>query len=102
MSKVIIYADSVVIADRKEEVNESNVKEKVKEVKKPVVNKEKEKNKIEKEINKLMEVLESLNEKLNDPEVSYNWVEYKELHDKINETEEKIEILMINLENLDA
>jgi len=32
MSKVIIYADSVVIADRKEEVNESNVKEKVKEV----------------------------------------------------------------------
>lgn len=77
-------------------------KEKVKEVKKPVVNKEKEKNKIEKEINKLMEVLESLNEKLNDPEVSYNWVEYKELHDKINETEEKIEILMINLENLDA
>ena len=77
-------------------------KEKVKEVKKPVVNKEKEKNKIEKEINKLMEILESLNEKLNDPEVSYNWVEYKELHDKIKETEEKIEILMINLENLDA
>lgn len=77
-------------------------KEKVKEVKKPVVNKEKEKNKIEKEINKLMETLESLNEKLNDPEVSYNWVEYKELHDKIKETEEKIEILMINLENLDA
>jgi len=32
MSKVIIYADSVVIADRKEEVNESNVKDKVKEV----------------------------------------------------------------------
>ena len=49
-----------------------------------------------------METLESLNEKLNDPEVSYNWVEYKELHDKIKETEEKIEILMINLENLDA
>lgn len=31
MSKVVIYADSVVIADRKEEVNETNVKDKVKE-----------------------------------------------------------------------
>ena len=31
MSKVVIYADSVVIADRKDEVNESNVKDKVKE-----------------------------------------------------------------------
>lgn len=77
-------------------------KSKVKEVKKPIINKEKEKNKIEKEINKLMETLELLNEKLNNTEVSYNWVEYKELHDKINETEEKIEILMIKLENLDS
>ena len=31
---------------------------------------------------------------------SYNWVEYKELHDQIQEIEEKIEELMINLENL--
>ena len=77
-------------------------KSKVKEVKKPIINKEKEKNKTEKEINKLMETLELLNEKLNNTEVSYNWVEYKELHDKINETEEKIEILMIKLENLDS
>lgn len=77
-------------------------KPKVKEVKKPIINKEKEKNKTEKEINKLMETLELLNEKLNNTEVSYNWVEYKELHDKINETEEKIEILMIKLENLDS
>ena len=38
MSKVIIYADSVVIADRKEEVNESNVKEKVKEVAEKLTN----------------------------------------------------------------
>ena len=38
MSKVIIYADSVVIADRKEEVNENNVKEKVKEVAEKLTN----------------------------------------------------------------
>ena len=38
MSKVVIYADSVVIADRKEEVNESNVKEKVKEVAEKLTN----------------------------------------------------------------
>ena len=38
MSKVVIYADSVVIADRKEEVNESNVKDKVKEVAEKLTN----------------------------------------------------------------
>lgn len=38
MSKVIIYADSVVIADRKEELNESNVKDKVKQVAEKLTN----------------------------------------------------------------
>ena len=72
----------------------------VKEVKKPNYNKEKEKQKIEKEIDKLLATLETLNNQLNDENASYNWVEYKELHDQIQEIEEKIEELMINLENL--
>ena len=47
-----------------------------------------------------MSTLEALNNQLNDENSSYNWVEYKELHDQIQEIEEKIEELMINLENL--
>ena len=74
-------------------------KEKVKkEYKKTVSNKDKQK--IEKEIDKLMLELEEVNEKLNDTEAQYNWLEYKELHDRVKELEEKIEELKINLENL--
>lgn len=76
-------------------------KEKVKVEKKIVINKSKEKNKIEKEIDKYMEELEQLNDKLNDSEAQYNWIEYKQLTDKIDECEEKIEQLMINLEKID-
>ena len=32
----------------------------------------------------------------------YNWVEYKQMHDKIKEIEEKIEVLMLKLENLNG
>ena len=46
--------------------------------------------------------LEAENEKLSDSEKQYNWVEYKQMHDKIKEIEEKIEVLMLKLENLDA
>ena len=76
--------------------------EKKEVVKKVSINKEKEKAKIEKEIDKLMIELEAENEKLSDSEKQYNWVEYKQMHDKIKEIEEKIEVLMLKLENLDA
>ena len=49
-----------------------------------------------------MEQLELLNDKINDPEASYNWVEYKEMNDSIKEIEEKIDDLMLKLEKLDA
>ena len=76
--------------------------EKKEVVKKVSINKDKEKAKIEKEIDKLMIELEAENEKLSDSEKQYNWVEYKQMHDKIKEIEEKIEVLMLKLENLDA
>ena len=76
--------------------------EKKEVVKKVTINKDKEKAKIEKEIDKLMIELEAENEKLSDSEKQYNWVEYKQMHDKIKEIEEKIEVLMLKLENLDA
>ena len=76
--------------------------EKKEVVKKVSVNKDKEKAKIEKEIDKLMIELEEENEKLSDSEKEYNWLEYKQMHDKIKEIEEKIEVLMLKLENLDA
>lgn len=76
--------------------------EKKEVVKKVSINKDKEKAKIEKEIDKLMIELEAENEKLSDSEKEYNWVEYKQMHDKIKEIEEKIEVLMLKLENLDA
>lgn len=76
--------------------------EKKEVVKKVSINKDKEKAKIEKEIDKLMIELEVENEKLSDSEKQYNWVEYKQMHDKIKEIEEKIEVLMLKLENLDA
>ena len=76
--------------------------EKKEVVKKVSINKDKEKAKIEKEIDKLMVELEAENEKLSDSEKEYNWVEYKQMHDKIKEIEEKIEVLMLKLENLDA
>lgn len=76
--------------------------EKKEVVKKVSINKDKEKAKIEKEIDKLMIELETENEKLSDSEKQYNWVEYKQMHDKIKEIEEKIEVLMLKLENLDA
>ena len=76
--------------------------EKKKEVVKKVNNSSKEKVKIEKEIEKLMIQLEEENEKLADETKSYNWVEYKEMNDKIKELEEKIEVLMLKLENLDS
>ena len=60
----------------------------------------KEKNKLEKEIELLMNELDLVNEKLNDQEKTYNWIEYKELHDKVAELEEKIEEKMLKLENL--
>lgn len=76
--------------------------EKKEVVKKVSINKDKEKAKLEKEIDKLMIELEAENEKLSDSEKQYNWVEYKQMHDKIKEIEEKIEVLMLKLENLDA
>lgn len=76
--------------------------EKKEVVKKVSINKDKEKAKIEKEIDKLMIELEAENEKLSDSEKQYNWVEYKQMHDKTKEIEEKIEVLMLKLENLDA
>ena len=76
--------------------------EKKEVVKKVSINKDKEKAKIEKEIDKLMIELEAENENLSDSEKEYNWVEYKQMHDKIKEIEEKIEVLMLKLENLDA
>ena len=76
--------------------------EKKEVVKKVSINKDKEKAKIEKEIDKLMIEFEAENEKLSDSEKQYNWVEYKQMHDKIKEIEEKIEVLMLKLENLDA
>ena len=76
--------------------------EKKKEVVKKVNNSSKEKVKIEQEIEKLMIQLEEENEKLADETKSYNWVEYKEMNDKIKELEEKIEVLMLKLENLDS
>ena len=76
--------------------------EKKEVVKKVSINKDKEKAKMEKEIDKLMIELEAENEKLSDSEKQYNWVEYKQMHDKIKEIEEKIEVLMLKLENLDA
>ena len=76
--------------------------EKKEVVKKVSINKDKEKAKIEKEIDKLMIELEAENEILSDSEKEYNWVEYKQMHDKIKEIEEKIEVLMLKLENLDA
>ena len=39
---------------------------------------------------------------IKDSEKEYNWLEYKQMHDKIKEIEEKIEVLMLKLENLDA
>ena len=42
------------------------------------------------------------NDKLSDSEKEYNLLEYKQMHDKIKEIEEKIEVLMLKLENLDA
>ena len=76
--------------------------EKKEVVKKVTVNKDKEKAKIEKEIDKLMVELDLENDKLSDSEKEYNWLEYKQMHDKIKEIEEKIEVLMLKLENLDA
>ena len=76
--------------------------EKKEVVKKVSINKDKEKAKIEKEIDKLMIELEAENEKLSDSEKQYNWVEYKQMHDKIKEIEEKIEVLMLKLENLNG
>jgi ABC-type multidrug transport system ATPase subunit len=76
--------------------------EKKEVVKKVSVNKDKEKAKIEKEIDKLMIELEVESENLSDSEKQYNWLEYKQMHDKIKEIEEKIEVLMLKLENLDA
>lgn len=94
-----IQNDSFTYLIKKEKEEESNKKEKVKKVS---FNKDKEKRKLEKEIDELMEQLELLNDKINDPEASYNWVEYKEMNDSIKEIEEKIDDLMLKLEKLDA
>ena len=72
----------------------------VEKPKKTSNNSSKEIIKIEKEIEKLMEELEVLNEKISDDEASYNWIEYKELDEQIKAIEEKIEMLMLKLENL--
>lgn len=94
-----IQNDSFTYLIKKEKEEESNKKEKVKKVS---FNKDKEKRKLEKEIDELMEQLELLNDKINDPDASYNWVEYKEMNDSIKEIEEKIDDLMLKLEKLDA
>lgn len=94
-----IQNDSFTYLIKKEKEEENNKKEKVKKVS---FNKDKEKRKLEKEIDELMEQLELLNDKINDPEASYNWVEYKEMNDSIKEIEEKIDDLMLKLEKLDA
>ena len=77
-------------------------KEIVEKTKKNNASSNKEKVKIEKEIDKLMMVLEELNNQISNDEVSYNWIEYKNLEDQIKETEEKIEELMLKLENLNG
>ena len=58
----------------------------------------KEKAKIEKLVENKMLELEELNLLINDETKEYNWVEYKELADKIKVLEEEIEELMIKLE----
>lgn len=82
---------------------EKNDENKVNKVKKPnSVNVSKEKVKIEKEIESLMAELDDLNEKISDENATYNWVEYKEMQDKMELLEQKIEELMAKLENLNA
>ena len=58
----------------------------------------KEKAKLEKLIENKMLELEELNYLINDESKEYNWVEYKELGDKIKLLEEEIEELMLKIE----
>lgn len=78
---------------------DKEIKEKKNDGRNPKKNVQKEKEKLEKQIDQLMMELDVLNNQLNDEEATYNWVEYKELHDQIKEKEEKIEELMSKLEN---
>ena len=73
-----------------------------KEKKIPNVSLEKQRKKIEKEIEELMIQLDNENQKISDFEVQYNWLEYKEMQEKIEELEDQIELLMNKLEKLDA
>ena len=86
--------------------DDNYIKKEDKEVyKKEVVKKDnsskqnaKEKAKIEKLVENKMLELEELNLLINDETKEYNWVEYKELADKIKVLEEEIEELMLKLE----
>lgn len=83
---------SMVKQKNKNKPKEENHKEKIKKLS----NKEKEK--IEAQIETLMLEVEELNEKMADENASYNWVEYKEMEEKIVELESKIEQLILKLE----
>lgn len=63
-------------------------------------NLQKEKEKLEKQIEQYLAELDQLDDQLNDEEATYHWLQYKELHDQIKEKEEKVEELMLKLENL--
>lgn len=93
-----IHSDSFTFLLKKDD-KEKVIKDKPKKV---TINKDKEKAKLEREIEKLMEQLDTLNMEIFDPEASYDWLEYQDLSNRIQEVEEKIEVLMAKLENLDA
>ena len=86
------------VKKEKEEVKEKKEKNNTKNP----INKTKEKAKIEKEIEALMNQLDELNAKISDENAAYNWLEYKEMQDSIEVLEEKIELLMSKLEQLDT
>ena len=79
-----------------------NEVKKEKPVKLTKSNNQKERNKLERELDNLMLELEEETDKLNDTTVEYNWVDYKEMNDKIAKLEEEIENLMNLLEKKDV
>ena len=59
----------------------------------------KEKEKLEREIENLMNKLDELNEQLLDENIALDWVRYRTIAHECKETEEKIELLMLKLED---